>query len=152
MGAGHAQVRWLEGTKSVDFWRLCVRLKRKIQMKRFSIILRRATPQASRGERRFIIVRAAPPIEEAPEARGGSPCRCFDFEMFSQCKAGPRMDKVTSNGGHGGRNGAKRAYQQSRLEKVVVCFEKLDYVFAIFAMEFRSTQKSKWLRILKLPT
>jgi len=31
----------------------------------------KATPQASRGERRSKIVREAPPSEEAPEARGG---------------------------------------------------------------------------------
>ncbi len=37
------------------------------------ISLRRATPQASRGERLTIIVREAPPLEEAHAARAGRP-------------------------------------------------------------------------------
>ena len=110
-------------------------------MKRFSIILRRATPQASRGERRSLIVRVAPPIEEAHGARGGPPCRCFGFEMFIRCKQQVReLIKWPALGGTVAVT-AQKSVSASRLEKIVVYFEKLDYVFAIFANEIRSNTK-----------
>jgi len=42
-------------------------------IKKVTQLLRRATPQARRGERLTIIVREAPPVEEAHAARAGRP-------------------------------------------------------------------------------
>ena len=52
---------------------------------------RKATPQASRGERRILMMRVAPPIEEAPVARAGSLAR------FSGRGAGAALNPTIGN-------------------------------------------------------